>query len=578
MNKSLKVILWGKEIGRLSWDDRHNISYFNASISHPNLELSPIIAPRQSNPTGLPIYGDNRRIYHKLPPFIADSLPDYWGSQLFDQWRTEHKIASSDITPLDKLAFIGSRGMSALEFVPEISHNVFATYPEQVQLPKPAPDGEINIESIIDLANKIFAQGDNNHILPEESRAFQTLVALGTLAGGRQPKIVISANLANGEICLSKNDSDKICLIKSNVGEIHVGEIPLGKGNYGEILSSQSVQNGFDYCILKFGDIERSTSELEMTYYQMARKAGIQMMESRLLNIGGTNHFLTRRFDRLGDKKLYAQTLAALYPDADSYESLIWVCRRLKVPDQDCEEVFRRMVFNVLANNTDDHIKNFSFVMDENGCWRLSPAYDLTFVFDNRGFLPQLSRCLMIRGKLQDITAYDIFNFANDNGISGAESIVREVVSAVSTFRQLALANNVKAEWIGRVESCLSANLRAMSIFLQSATANKANSAAPNKANSNMTESVASNDAEFAASNDAESAESVDANIDGHLVRDIHIEQAYQGNYHLLATIDGRQRKYVFRIKTMEYRTINEYGLNNVPSDLLIEMVKRYFF
>jgi len=340
MNKSLKVILWGKEIGQLSWDARHNISYFNASVSHPGLELSPIIAPRQSNPTGLPIYGDDRRIYHKLPPFIADSLPDYWGSQLFDQWRTEHKIASSDITPLDKLAFIGSRGMSALEFVPEISHNVFATYPEQVQLPKPAPDGEINIESIIDLANKIFAQGDNNHILPEESRAFQTLVALGTLAGGRQPKLVISANLATGEICLnksnsdkiclSKNDSDTICLSKSNVGEIRlgeipfnkriVGEIPLNKSNSGKILSSQSLQNGFDFCILKFGDIERSTADLEMTYYQMARKAGLQMMESRLLNIGGTNHFLTKRFDRRGDKKLYTQTLAALYPDGQLRE------------------------------------------------------------------------------------------------------------------------------------------------------------------------------------------------------------------------------------------------------------------
>ena len=547
MNKSLKVILWGKEIGRLSWDARHNISYFNSSISHPNLELSPIIAPRQSNPTGLPIYGDDRRIYHKLPPFIADSLPDYWGSQLFDQWRAEHKIASSDITSLDKLTFIGSRGMSALEFVPEISHNVFAIYPEQVQLPRPTLDGKINIESIIDIANKIFAQGDNLHILPEESRAFQTLVALGTLAGGRQPKIVISANLANGEICLSKNDSDTICLSKSNVGEIRFGEIPLGKSNSGVIHSSQSLQNGFDFCILKFGDIERSTADLEMTYYQMARKAGLQMMESRLLNIGGTNHFLTMRFDRRGDKKLYNQTLAALYPDADSYESLIWVCHRLKVPDQDCEEVFRRMVFNVLANNTDDHIKNSSFVMDENGCWRLSPAYDLTFVFDNGGFLPQLSRCLMIRGKLQDISVDDIFNFANDNGISNAESIVRDIVSAVSSFRQLALANNVKAEWIGRVEACLSANLRAMAISLQSA-----------------------------ATNDANSADFVEANIDGHSVSHIYLEQAYQGNYHLHANIDGRQRKFVIRPKTNSYKIISEYGIINVPKGDLIRMLESF--
>lgn len=271
------------------------------------------------------------------------------------------------------------------------------------------------------------------------------------------------------------------------------------------------------------------------------------MMESRLLNIGGTNHFLTKRFDRRGDKKLYTQTLAALYPDADSYESLIWVCHRLKVPDQDCEEVFRRMVFNVLANNTDDHIKNFSFVMDENGCWRLSPAYDLTFVFDNGGFLPQLSRCLMIRGKLQDISVDDIFNFANDNGISNAESIVRDIVSAVSSFRQLALANNVKAEWIGRVEACLSANLRAMAISLQSA-----------------------------ATNDANSADFVEANIDGHSVSHIYLEQAYQGNYHLHANIDGRQRKFVIRPKTNSYKIISEYGIINVPKGDLIRMLESF--
>jgi serine/threonine-protein kinase HipA len=203
------------------------------------------------------------------------------------------------------------------------------------------------------------------------------------------------------------------------------------------------------------------------------------------------------------------------------------------------------MVFNVLANNTDDHIKNSSFVMDENGCWRLSPAYDLTFVFDNGGFLPQLSRCLMIRGKLQDISVDDIFNFANDNGISNAESIVRDVVSAVSSFRQLALANNVKAEWIGRVEACLSANLRAMAISLQSA-----------------------------ATNDANSADFVEANIDGHSVSHIYLEQAYQGNYHLHAIIDDRQRRFVIRPKTNSYKIISEYGINNVPKGDLIRMLE----
>ena len=132
----------------------------------------------------------------------------------------------------------------------------------------------------------------------------------------------------------------------------------------------------YDYCLLKFGNTQYSSAELEMAYYELATMAGIRMMPSELYTVDGNNHFITKRFDRDGERKIYTQTLAAISPDADSYEQLIAVCRKLHLPESDCQEVFRRMVFNILANNTDDHNKNFSFIMDEDGSWRLSPAYE----------------------------------------------------------------------------------------------------------------------------------------------------------------------------------------------------------
>ncbi len=126
----------------------------------------------------------------------------------------------------------------------------------------------------------------------------------------------------------------------------------------------------------------------------MAIKAGIQMMPSELYTVDGNNHFITKRFDRDGEKKIHTQTLAAIYPDAASYERLIAVCRKLHLPEADCQEVFRRMVFNILANNTDDHNKNFSFMMSEDGTWRLAPAYDITYIIDTGGYLPNGSIAL----------------------------------------------------------------------------------------------------------------------------------------------------------------------------------------
>lgn len=493
MKGPLKILLWGREIGRLVWDKRTRNTYFtyNPDFLNDSLDIAPLTAPVNGGKGMLPIYGETDRKYQRLPAFLADSLPDDWGNQLFERWRIENKLSNADITPLEKLSFIGKRGMGALEFMPETSGF--------------AARDRIDVQSLIGLAGRIFKERENAHIMPEETLTMHALIAVGTSAGGRQPKAIIAVNRKNGEI--------------------RSGQIPDLKG--------------YDYCILKFGDSGRSSAELEMTYYEMCRTAGIHIMESRLLDVEGNKHFLTKRFDRTDEGKLHIQTVAALCPGTDSYEKLLGVCRKMRLSEKDCNEVFRRMVFNILANNTDDHDKNFSCIMDPNGHWELSPAYDMTFVFNRGGFQPQEERCLMVRGKLTDITRKDVLDFARDNGIRRAESIIGEVAKAVGTFRATAEKFKVKEEWINRVDSCLSSRLAEWG---------------------------------YAAASENDRIQE----IDGHSVCDARIEQAYKGNLHLLATVDGRERKYIFRQGTKGYEYANRNGIFNIPQEELRELVRQY--
>jgi serine/threonine-protein kinase HipA len=397
------------------WDERRRLSYFiyNPDFVKKGLNVSPLVAPIESVRALSPVWGEEARIYQKLPSFVADSLPDAWGNHLFDLWRQQNHLSNADITPLDKLSFIGRRGMGALEFQPELSRE--------------RGTQKIDMRSLVDLAERVYNERENAHIKPEESVTLQSLLTVGTSAGGRQPKAIIAINRQTGEI---------------------------RSGQIGGLKD-------YDYYLLKFGDSQYSSAELEMTYYELATKAGIRMMHSELYPVDNNNHFITKRFDRNGERKLHTQTLAAMDPEADSYEKLFAVCRKLHLPETDCQELFRRMVFNILANNTDDHHKNFTFIMNRQGVWRLSPAYDMTYIFDTGGYLPNKEHCLMIGGKYQDITLDDIISFASEIGIRAPKSIIRKVAKAVSSFSSFAEKNGVKEEWTGRVESTIINHLKA---------------------------------------------------------------------------------------------------------------------
>ncbi len=491
---SLKVILWGQEIGRLSWDGKRGVGYFeyNREFMQQGLDVFPLTASITLPTSRRPIMGDKEtKLYHKLPPFLADSLPDAWGSQVFECWRIEQGLRNQEITPLDILSFIGKRGMGALEFMPESSGI--------------KKSEALNLKSLTSLAQRVFIEREHVKILPGESLTMQSLIAIGTSAGGRQPKAIVAIN--------------------NETGEIRSGQIEGLKG--------------FEYSIIKFGDPERSSAELEMAYYEMAIVAGINMMPCRLMNVEDKRHFVTLRFDRKGDRKLHMQTLAALYPDADSYEKLLMVCRKMQLPECTQEEVFRRMVFNILANNTDDHNKNFSFLMNREGHWCLSPAYDMTYIFNTGGFLPETNHCLFMRGKLSGHTKNDVLALAKENGIRKAESIIQQVSDAVARFRIFAQKYDVQDRWTNAVEKTLNSHLGSWGY-------------------TSLRTRV------------------ISLEIEGRLFTNVRIEQTYKENYHLYATVDGKERKFVISKNKPEYEMIQSTGTENLTEEDFCGMIKKY--
>lgn len=411
--KFLKVNLWGKEIGRLVWESSTRRIYFMFNPELPEIpDIAPLLTSSQSKNLLLPVFGDDRPLYQGLPPFIADSLPDSWGNVLFERWVKENKIPRNKVTPLYKLMFIGKRGIGALEYEPyaeELNHT-----------------HAINVKSLYDMSLSVLKDRDRQILNANDALTLQGLLAVGTSAGGRQMKAIIAIN-----------------------GE--TGEIKSGQTDYLE---------GFEYYILKFGDASMPVAEIETAFYNMAVAAGIVMEKSCTLQVDGINHFLTKRFDRVNGKKIHVQTLAAMNPEARSYEDLIATCRELCIPETDIEQVFCRMVFNVIANNTDDHNKNFSFLLEENGKWRLSPAYDITFIFNVNGTGPNVERRLSIGGKTREISQDDLLNFARQNGIKNAAVKVKKIANAVKNFNSYADDAGITQPWLSIIQKTLNDNLK----------------------------------------------------------------------------------------------------------------------
>ena len=424
-----EVFIWGEQVGAVQWDEASKLAYFEyaPSFRENGWELSPIMMPmtRANSVYSFPGLREPKfqdyHAFHGLPGLLADALPDKYGNQLIDVWLTQQGRLPGSMNPVEKLCFIGSRAMGALEFLPShtrISKNTF----------------RVEIDSLVDIAQKMLSQREKftANIIEEQEHAVSQILKIGTSAGGARPKAVIAFDPKRGEVRSGQTNTPK----------------------------------GFEHWLIKLdGVVDEEWTEssgwgrVEYAYYLMAKDAGIQIMESRLLEEHNRAHFMTRRFDRLEDgTRHHFQTWCGLmHYDfnemfAYSYEQLFQTMRRLKLSYPEAREMFRRMVFNIFALNRDDHTKNFSFLMKKDGPWQLAPAYDLCYSYDESNYWVQ-QHTLSVQGKREHISFEDLLAFADEIGIKKADLIIEQVQSVVGSWESYADEANVPKKLQQRIAS-----------------------------------------------------------------------------------------------------------------------------
>lgn len=405
-NNIVRVMLWDKEVGSLYWDDRRKRSVFTY---HPDflkdgIDIAPLSASIKNARNRLPIYGlANDDIFCGLPAFIADSLPGRWGNAVFDAWAAENHIRASEITSVDKLLFIGKRGMGALEFEPA---------EEFIQ------ERSFELSELYKKAMEIL-QGRETVTVAGDDLTLNALYEVGTSAGGNHSKAVIAIN--------------------RKTGEIRSGQVMLPEG--------------FTYYLMKFAESKYyPLTKVEMAYADMAKDAGITMMPSELIDIDGESHFLTERYDRKNQQKIHTVSLAGMNPEATSYEQLMEVCIKLGLPYKERAEMYKRAIFNILTCNVDAHIRNFEFMMEQGGDWHITPAFDLTFSCFNPNNKLDEYHYLSMNGKRTAITRDDMLSFAHMPGIDRPDGIIRECVDTILNFRAYAAKYGVSEYWQDVIE------------------------------------------------------------------------------------------------------------------------------
>ena len=418
-----KVNLFGLPVGTFRWDDRYQIVRFeyDHSFIGRGLEPSPLMMPVREG--RIYAFSDlDRETFKGLPGMLADALPDTYGRALFDKWLALTGRISSN--PIETLCFLGKRCMGALEFEPAMD---IPDYKNE----------KLEIDSLVNVAREALAEKSSfgANLNDNKKQAIAEILRLGTSAGGQRAKAIIAYNKTTGEV---------------RSGQI---EAPAGFDYYLIKLDGVSAQAGFKET--------ENYGRLEYSFYQLAKACGIEMSECSLIEENGRAHFLTKRFDRKDGKKIHMQTLCGIahfdyrLHRAYSYEQAFNVMRALRLSYAEAKEAFRRMVFNVIVRNQDDHTKNISFLMGEDGKWRLSPAYDMGYAFNPNGGWTATHQ-MSINGKFDDITRQDLLAFAELNNIKDAESVIDEVNDAVSHWQGIAKECGVPTEMTNTIVSNLS--------------------------------------------------------------------------------------------------------------------------
>lgn len=417
-----EVVLWGKTIGAVMLEDSAETALFeyDAAFTRSGIEVSPLMMPLSQQVYSFPALG--KETFHGLPGLLTDSLPDRFGNTLIDAWLATQGRRPGSFNAIERLCYTGSRGMGALEYAPAIgSQSQQSTH--------------IEISHLVDLATKVLTHRRNLEALfgDENSKedALRDILRVGTSAGGARAKAVIAWN--------------------PETEEVRSGQV--------------KADPGFEQWLLKFDGVSGNKDKeledpkgygiIEYAYYQMATDAGIKMSECRLLAENGRRHFMTRRFDRLHDgSKVHMQSLGGIahfdynLAGAYSYEQALLAIRQLGLPMETIEQQFRRMVFNIVARNQDDHVKNIAFLMDKSGQWSLSPAFDVTYSYQPDGNWTS-SHQMTLNQKRNNFTLDDFKTCAEAVSMKRgrAETIYKQVHEVVSRWPEYAEEAGVSTEW-----------------------------------------------------------------------------------------------------------------------------------
>lgn len=428
MNDTAEVYLWGTRIGIIHQDITKKYASFeyDKNFLKSGIEVSPLRMPLAGNIyefpalVGEPFYG--------MPGLVADSLPDRFGNAVIEQWLMSLGKSLSDFTAIDRLCYTGKRGMGALEYVPA------STDIKDI-------DDNINVKEMVRFASEVLTNREVISLKSDNNLTYAQLVQVGSSAGGARAKAVIAWN--------------------EKTGEVRSGQTQLGPG--------------YEYWLMKFDNVSKNGDHgledkpeytlIEYAYYLMAKNAGITMSECRIYKSEGDHHFMTKRFDRVDGKKLHMQSLGALAhisyqePEACGYELAAMYMKKLGITYKEIEQFYRRMVFNCIAVNQDDHVKNISFIMDRTGKWSLSPAYDITFSYNLANKWIRAHQ-MTVNGKTMEIGLVDLLEAGNKMGIKErrCKDIISEVSASVAGFSVIAEQVGIKEETCEYINSIIAAN------------------------------------------------------------------------------------------------------------------------
>ena len=429
-----QVKLWGARIGAIHWDADRQLGFFeyDPEFLSSKVEIAPLSLPLGKHIYNFPAL--NPTTFKGLPGLLADCLPDKFGNALIDTWLVQQGRDRNSFNPVERLCYIGSRAMGALEFEPKLDRKQAATQP-------------LHVDSLVLLANQVLSQRQTLSAAFEEQdkskqEALNQIIQVGTSAGGARAKAVVAWNSQSNEIRSGQVDAPK----------------------------------GFEHWLMKFDGIHNNKDKeltdpqgfglVEYSYALMAQKAGIEMSDVQLFEENGRSHFMTKRFDRMINaqgqtEKLHMVTLCGLahfdfnMAGAYSYEQAFDVVQKLGLNKSQQEEFYRRMVFNIVSRNQDDHTKNIAFIMDKTGQWRLSPAYDITFSYNPQGDWTSQHQ-MSVHGKRDNFTRDDLLSVAKRFNImkTRANSMIDQCIDACKHWMDIADQQGVNTHFAQHIQNC----------------------------------------------------------------------------------------------------------------------------